>query len=185
MSIKIFYPCEYHDIFKTLMRHWQAAYSLCHVLVRQCKIFPAWMVFKNLFSCSILVALDYLGERKHFTPEQLMAMLIVDGKAIALTDNSPVTDCVIAVPSYFTMVERRAMLDASQIAGVQCLRLMQEITATALAFGIYKTDLPEKDPLNVVFVDVGYSSLQVNFLCCHMLSLWSKSQSSEFQRNWQ
>ena len=111
--------------------------------------------------CRILVALDYLGERKTFTPEQLMAMLIVDGKAIALTDNSPVTDCVIAIPSYFTMGERRAMLDASQIAGVNCLRLLPEITATALAFGIYKTDLPEKDPLNVVFLDVGYSSLQV------------------------
>ena len=101
-------------------------------------------------------------------------MLIVDNKSIALTDNSPVTDCVIAVPSYFSMVERRAMLDASQIAGVNCLRLLSEITATALAFGIYKTDLPEKDPINVVFVDVGYSSLQVNlplFLSSLSLSL--------------
>lgn len=53
------------------------------------------------------------------------------------------------------------MLDASQIAGVNCLRLMPETTATALAYGIYKTDLPEKEPVNVVFVDVGYSCLQV------------------------
>jgi len=55
------------------------------------------------------------------------------------------------------------MLDASQIAGINCLRLMPETTATALAYGIYKTDLPEKDPVNVVFVDVGYSCLQVSF----------------------
>ena len=122
--------------------------------------------------CSILVVVDYLGERKTFTPEQLMSMLIVDSKAIAATDDSPVTDCVIAVPSYFTMVERRAMLDASQIAGVNCLRLLSEITATALAFGIYKTDLPEKDPVNVVFVDVGYSSLQVYlFGPCQLISM--------------
>lgn len=112
--------------------------------------------------CSILVAVDYLGERATFTPEQLMAMLMVDEKAIAETDGSPVTDCVIAIPAYFSAEERRAMLDASQIAGINCLRLMPETTATALAYGIYKTDLPEKDPINVVFVDVGYSCLQVN-----------------------
>lgn len=108
------------------------------------------------------MAVDYLGERTSFTPEQLMAMLMVDEKAIAETDGSPVTDCVIAIPAYFSAEERRAMLDASQIAGINCLRLMPEITATALAFGIYKTDLPEKDPINVVFVDVGYSCLQAS-----------------------
>jgi heat shock protein 4 len=110
------------------------------------------------------VAVDYLGERTQFSPEQLMAMLMVDEKGIAETDGSPVSDCVIAIPAYFSMEERRAMLDASQIAGINCLRLMPETTATALAYGIYKTDLPEKDPVNVVFVDVGYSCLQVPLL---------------------
>lgn len=121
-----------------------------------------FMILTRPTLCSIQVAVDYLGERTTFTPEQLMAMLMVDEKAIAETDGSPVTDCVIAIPAYFSAEERRAMLDASQIAGINCLRLMPETTATALAFGIYKTDLPEKDPLNVVFVDVGYSCLQVS-----------------------
>lgn len=107
------------------------------------------------------MAVDYLGERTLFSPEQLIAMLLVDLKAIATTDGSPVTDCAVGVPAYFAISERKAMLDATQIAGVNCLRLIPETTATALAYGIYKTDLPEKDPVNVVFVDVGYSSLQV------------------------
>ena len=94
-----------------------------------------------------------------------MAMLMVDLKAIAETDKSPVTDCAIAVPSYFTFEERTAMLSAAQIAGVNCLRLLPDTTATALAYGIYKTDLPEKDPVNVVFVDVGFASLQVTPPC--------------------
>lgn len=47
------------------------------------------------------MAVDYLGERTQFTPEQLMAMLMVDEKGIAETDGSPVTDCVIAIPAYF------------------------------------------------------------------------------------
>lgn len=50
---------------------------------------------------------------------------------------------------------------AQQIAGLNCLRLLNETTATALAYGIYKTDLPDGDPVNVVFVDVGFSSTQV------------------------
>lgn len=49
--------------------------------------------------------------------------------------------------------------------GLNVLRLMNETTATALAYGIYKQDLPapEEKPRNVVFVDFGHSSLQV---CC-------------------
>jgi len=108
-----------------------------------------------------LVVVDYLGERTAFTPEQLMAMLLVDMKAIAETDGSPVTDCVLSVPTFYNEAERYAMLNAAQIAGVNCLRLINETTATALAYGIYKTDLPEGEPVNVVFVDVGADAFQV------------------------
>jgi molecular chaperone DnaK (HSP70) len=57
-------------------------------------------------------------------------------------------------------------LDAASIAGLNVLRLMNETTATALAYGIYKQDLPapEEKPRNVVFVDCGHASLQV-FAC--------------------
>ena len=48
-----------------------------------------------------------------------------------------------------------------QTAGLNCLRLLNETTATALAYGIYKTDFPEGEPVHVVFVDVGYASTQV------------------------
>ena len=109
--------------------------------------------------CQVVV--DYLGERSAFSPEQLMAMLLVDMKAIAETDGSPVTDCVLSVPTFYTEAERYAMLNAAQIAGVNCLRLINETTATALAYGIYKTDLPEGEPINVVFVDVGADAFQV------------------------
>lgn len=56
------------------------------------------------------------------------------------------------------------MLAASKIAGLSCLRLMNETTATALAYGIYKTDLPETDPVIVTFMDMGHSSTQVPFV---------------------
>ncbi|KAG8483387.1 hypothetical protein CXB51_022322 [Gossypium anomalum] len=72
-----------------------------------------------------------------------------------------VVDCCIGIPVYFTELQRRAVLDAATIAGLHPLRLIHETTATALAYGIYKTDLPENDQLNVAFVDIGHASMQV------------------------
>ena len=104
---------------------------------------------------------QYLGKEEAFTPEQVVAMMMVDLKEIAEADNSAVTDVVIAVPAYFTVPERLAMLKAAQIADVKCLRLFHDTTAIALAYGIVKTDLPEKDPVYVAFVDVGHTAFQV------------------------
>ena len=109
----------------------------------------------------ILINVDYLGERQSFTPEQIVAAIIVDMKDIAEVDGSPVTDCVLSVPTYYLESERYAFLAAAKIAGVNCLRLINETTATALAYGIYKTDLPETDPINVVFIDAGHTAFQV------------------------
>lgn len=58
-----------------------------------------------------------------------------------------------------------------QIAGVNCLRLINETTATALAYGIYKTDLPETDPVHVAFVDVGHCHTQVGTLIFNRMQI--------------
>ena len=70
---------------------------------------------------------------------------------------------VFQVPCYYTDIERRALLDSTKLAGLNCLRLMNDTTVTALAYGIYKQDLPapEEKPRNVIFVDLGNSDLQV------------------------
>lgn len=119
-------------------------------------------------SGGVAVRVEYLGEQKLFTPEQLLAMVIVDQKAVAAADGSPVTDCVMTVPVYWTQAQREAALAAADIAGVSCLRLLHETTAAALAYGIYKTDLPEggedSAPINVAFVDAGASSFQVSIV---------------------
>jgi heat shock protein 4 len=71
-----------------------------------------------------------------------------------------VNDVVIAVPGWYTDVQRRALLDAAAIAGLNPLRLINDTTAVALGYGITKSDLPEpENPKHVVFVDVGHSSL--------------------------
>lgn len=109
-----------------------------------------------------LVTVQYLNEPKSFTPTQILAMVLSNLKVIAEKNlGTSVVDCVIGIPVFFTELQRRAYLDAATIAGLHPLRLMHETTATALAYGIYKTDLPDTDPINVVFVDVGHSSMQV------------------------
>ena len=76
--------------------------------------------------------------------------------------NAGVSDVVIAVPGWYTEVQRRATIDAAQIAGLNVLRLINDTTAVAFGYGITKSDLPEDDnPRNVVFVDVGHSNLSV------------------------
>ncbi|XP_031436250.2 heat shock 70 kDa protein 4L, partial [Clupea harengus] len=110
------------------------------------------------------VKVRYLDEEKVFTIEQVTAMLLTKLKETSESAlKKPVVDCVISVPSFFTDAERRSVMDASQIAGLNCLRLINDTTAVALAYGIYKQDLPgpEEKPRNVVFVDVGHSAYQV------------------------
>uniref|UniRef100_A0A4W6EUR4 Heat shock protein 4a n=1 Tax=Lates calcarifer TaxID=8187 RepID=A0A4W6EUR4_LATCA len=107
----------------------------------------------------------YMEEERVFSIEQVTGMLLTKLKETAESAlKKPVADCVISVPSYFTDAERRSVMDAAQIAGLNCLRLMNETTAVTLAYGIYKQDLPapEEKPRIVVFVDLGHSGYQVS-----------------------
>lgn len=75
----------------------------------------------------------------------------------------PVQDIVLSCPAWFTDIQRRALIDAAEIAGLKLLRLMNDTTAAALGYGITKLDLPGPDekPRRVAFVDVGHS----NYTC--------------------
>jgi heat shock 70kDa protein 4 len=109
-----------------------------------------------------LLEVQYANAVHLFTPEQVVAMALVDLKKIAEKEvGSAITDSVVSVPTYYTEAERYATLNAAAVAGINCLRVMNENTATALAYGIYKKDLPETDAVNVAFVDIGHTATQV------------------------
>ncbi|KAL1834329.1 hypothetical protein ACET3Z_003980 [Daucus carota] len=110
----------------------------------------------------VLIHVRYMGERWIFTPVQIMAMLFAHLKQMAEKSlEMRVEECVIGIPSYFTDLQRRAYLDAAEIAGLHPLRLMHDCTATALGYGIYRTEYPSQGPSNVVFVDIGHCDTQV------------------------
>lgn len=107
----------------------------------------------------------YRGEKQKFSAVQLIAMYLGKIRDTASKElRLPVADVVIGVPPWFTDVQRRAILDASEVANLKTLRLINDNTAIALGYGITKSDLPEGDakPRRVVFVDVGYSDYTVS-----------------------
>lgn len=106
----------------------------------------------------------YLGKKEQFTATQLLSMFLNKVKATASAElKLPVSDIVMSVPPWFTDVQRRSLMDASEIAGLKLLRLINDTTATALGYGITKLDLPtaEEKPRRVAFVDIGHS----NYTC--------------------
>ncbi|KAI8324653.1 heat shock protein 70 [Martensiomyces pterosporus] len=109
------------------------------------------------------VEVDYLGEPTKFSATQLYSMYL--GKLRDITSaelNGAVSDVVISVPAWYTDRQRRAVQQASSIAGLNCLRVLNDSTAAAVGYGITKSDLPEDKPRNVVFVDLGHSSFTVS-----------------------
>lgn len=88
-------------------------------------------------------------------------MYLTRMRATASTElKLPVNDVVLSCPVWYTDAQRRALLDAAQIAGLNCLRLINDNTAVALGYGITKLDLPtaEEKPKRVCFVNIGHSN---------------------------
>uniref|UniRef100_A0A4W4H8X5 Heat shock 105/110 protein 1 n=1 Tax=Electrophorus electricus TaxID=8005 RepID=A0A4W4H8X5_ELEEL len=107
----------------------------------------------------------YLEKEHQFSVEQVTAMLLTKMKETAEASlQKKVVECVISIPSFFTDSERRSVLDAAKIAGLNCLQLMNDTTAVALNYGIYKEDFPDPNekPKVVFFVDMGHSAFQVS-----------------------
>mmetsp|Transcript_104148 Transcript_104148/g.301289 ORF Transcript_104148/g.301289 Transcript_104148/m.301289 type:complete len:870 (-) Transcript_104148:205-2814(-) len=106
----------------------------------------------------------YKGEERKMSAVEVTAMYLTKLRDIteAWCDGK-VTDVVIAVPSSFADVQRQALLDAAKVAGMSVLRLMNEHTATALAYGIYRSnDFDPEKPMTVAFCSMGHSLFSVS-----------------------
>lgn len=69
------------------------------------------------------------------------------------------TDAVLAVPPYFSAIERQAVLDAAKVANINCLRLINENTAVALTYGFFRRkEFDEKKERFVAFIDFGHGN---------------------------
>ncbi|CAJ0959929.1 unnamed protein product, partial [Mesorhabditis belari] len=105
---------------------------------------------------------EYKGENKTFTPEEISSMVLIKMKETAEAFlGEPVKDAVITVPAYFNDSQRQATKDAGAIAGLNVLRIVNEPTAAAIAYGLDKKGQTEK---NVLIFDLGGGTFDVSVL---------------------
>ena len=108
------------------------------------------------------ISVDFMGENKVFSPEEISSMVLIKMKEIAEAFlGSTVTDAVVTVPAYFNDSQRQATKDAGTIAGLNILRIINEPTAAAIAYGLDKNDKTER---NILIFDCGGGTFDVSIL---------------------
>ncbi|CCF59840.1 hypothetical protein KAFR_0I00590 [Kazachstania africana CBS 2517] len=125
---------------------------------------------ESKFFTSKLVKLDdgkigaqvrFAGEQQTYSAVQLTGMFIDKVKHTVIDETKAnLTDVCVAVPAWYSEEQRYAMADAVRVAGLNPVRIVNDITAAGVSYGVFKTDLPEGEekPRIVALVDIGHSS---------------------------
>jgi len=114
-----------------------------------------------------VIEVGYKGESKVFAPEEISSMVLLKMKETAqayIGNDRTVKRAVITVPAYFNDSQRQATKDAGAIAGLEVLRIINEPTAAAIAYGLDKKTSGQKGERNVLIFDLGGGTFDVSLL---------------------
>ncbi|XP_070160933.1 hypoxia up-regulated protein 1 isoform X1 [Polyergus mexicanus] len=100
-----------------------------------------------------------LNENTTYTPEELLAQILHKGKEMAETSaQQKINEAVITVPGFFNQAERRALIQAAELAGLKVLQLINDYTAVALNYGVFGRTEINDSAHYIMFYDMGASS---------------------------
>ena len=112
-----------------------------------------------------LISVSTHNETKNYTPEEISARVLTEMKKTAETYlGQPVKKAVITVPAYFNDAQRQSTKDAGTIAGLEVLRVINEPTAAALAYGLGQSDSDKEKVKKVLIFDLGGGTFDVSIL---------------------
>eukprot|EP00808_Paulinella_micropora_P030310 g71915.t1 len=112
-----------------------------------------------------VIEVQHKGEKRRFRPEEISSMVLTKMKETAETYlGETVKDAVITVPAYFNDAQRQATKDAGTIAGLNVLRIINEPTAAALAYGLDSSKKGKDEEKNVLIFDLGGGTFDVSLL---------------------
>lgn len=101
----------------------------------------------------------YLYRETEYSPEELLGMILERAKEDAETfAEQPIKDIVITVPAFYTQAERRAIIRAAQMVGLNVLQLMSDNAAVALNYGIFRRKEFNSSMQYYIFYDMGATS---------------------------
>lgn len=111
-----------------------------------------------------MIEVNYKGEKKQFSPEEISSMVLSKMREIAEAFlGQSVKNAVVTVPAYFNDSQRQATKDAGLIAGLNVLRIINEPTAAAIAYGLDKKASSTREK-NVLIFDLGGGTFDVSIL---------------------
>ena len=111
-----------------------------------------------------MISVEFHGEQKEFSAEEISSMILVKMKEVAEAYlGKEVKNAVVTVPAYFNDSQRQATKDAAVIAGINCMRIINEPTAAAIAYGLDKKN-DARGEKNVLIFDLGGGTFDVSLL---------------------
>lgn len=126
------------------------------------KLWPFKVVQEN---SKPLIEVEYQGKSRRFKPEEISAMVLTKMKETAEAYlGEKVSNAVVTVPAYFNDAQRQATKDAGTISGLNVLRIINEPTAAAIAYGLDNTSKVKGKDQNVLIFDLGGGTFDVSLL---------------------
>jgi molecular chaperone DnaK (HSP70) len=108
--------------------------------------------------------INYKGKNEFYSPESLLGLFLNKLQNNWLREKIITDDIVISIPDYYTVYERKAMIESIEISNIQCTSLINESSAISLAYGLFRLKEFDDEKERIVgFVDMGHSKTTIFF----------------------